>query len=160
MSEPHVCGAKHFAAHHQANGFTLIELAVALMIIGLLASFVVPTYNNAVIKTKRAEGRAALMQLMQQEERVYSLRGSYVAFSFASTEKHERKFKWYSGNQADSSAYEISAEACDAGGVRHCIRLLAKPGTDQVNRAYRDPVCGVLSLDSRGEKLPDTENCW
>ncbi|MNR84381.1 putative major pilin subunit [compost metagenome] len=143
-----------------ANGFTLIELAVALLIVGLLASVAVPSYKNALIKTKRAEGRAALMQLMQQEEQFYSVRGSYIAFSSASTDEHARKFKWYSGSKAASSAYEIRAEACDAGGVRHCIRLLAQPGTAQVNPAYRDPLCGTLSLNSRGEKQPATETCW
>lgn len=141
-------------------GFTLIEIVIVLLVVALLAAFAIPSYKNSVIKSKRAEGRVALMKLMQQQERYYSLHTRYLPFSALSTGEHERQFKWYSGTATSSSAYEISAETCDGKGPRHCIRLLAYPGTARVDTSYRDPVCGTLGLNSRGEKTAAADDCW
>ncbi|MFC7286746.1 type IV pilin protein [Herminiimonas glaciei] len=142
------------------SGFTLIEIVVALLIVALLATLAIPSYQNAVIKSKRAEGRAALMRLMQQQERYYSVHTTYLPFSATSGDEHERQFSWYSGTSEQSSSYEISAEACDSSGIRHCIRLMARPGTDRVDASYRDFVCGTLTLDSRGDKSAAANDCW
>lgn len=144
------------------QGFTLIELLIALAIAVILATLAYPTYVESVRKTKRAEGRTALMQLMQQEERYYSQSNRYIAFSSASTEANEKKFKWYSGDSAVSSSYEISAAACSDDVIQNCVLLTAKPGTDKVNKAYKDPACGTLTLSSTGTKKASgaAPHCW
>ena len=141
-------------------GFTMIELMVVLLILAILAAIAYPSYQESILKTKRAEGRAALMRTMQQQERYYSLQASYLAFSVASTDANEKSFRWYSGDNAASSLYEISAEACDGREIGDCIKLTAAPGTESVNRNYQDPVCGRLTLTSEGEKSADAGHCW
>jgi len=142
------------------KGFTLIEVLVVLLIMAILAAVAFPSYQESVRKTKRAEGRAALMKTMQQQERYYSLYTTYLSFSSTSTDANEKKFNWYSGEQAKASAYEISAQACHGEEIRNCVLLIAQPGTHKVNAAYRDPVCGKLMLSSTGEKSADADRCW
>jgi type IV pilus assembly protein PilE len=144
------------------RGFTLIETLIVVAIIGILTTIVYPSYQYATRKTRRAEGRAALMQLMQQEERYYSHSTTYIPFSFASTEPEEKKFKWYSGESAKLSAYEISAKACEGGTIQQCVLLTARPGTAKVNASFNDKGCGDLMLTSTGIKTASgtAKDCW
>ena len=143
-------------------GFTLVEVMIVVAVVGILAAIAYPSYQESVRKTKRAEGRAALMRLMQQEERYYSHSTSYIAFSSESVDPNETKFIWYSGDSAAVSAYEISATACADDVIQNCVLLTARPGTAKVNRAYTDQVCGNLTLTSTGVKSASAnkENCW
>lgn len=151
---------KHSNANNRSRGFSLIQILVALAVAGILAAIAFPSYKEASRKAKRAEGRAALLQLMLQEERFYSQRNSYIAFSAGSSGEDEKQFKWYSGNSPESSAYEIKAEACPGDKIRNCVRLVAMPGTANVNASFEDPVCGNLVLASTGEQDASTPECW
>lgn len=142
------------------SGFTLIEVIAALVITMILMSVVVPSYLESVRKSRRMEGRAALLRLMQQQERYYSLHNSYIRFSSSSTEEDERKFQWFSGDSAQVSAYEVKAEACANDTIANCVLLTAMPGTSKVNDKYKDPVCGELSLTSTGVKAANKPDCW
>jgi type IV pilus assembly protein PilE len=124
----------------------------------LLATAAYPAYTESVRKAKRTEGRAALMQLMQQQERIYSQQNTYVAFSSVSANKDA--FKWYSGDTPVASAYEISAAACPEESIGNCVQLTATPGTEKVDPNFQDTKCGPLSLTSTGKKLPATAGCW
>ena len=141
-------------------GFTLIELLIAVAIVGILATLAYPTYLDAMRKTRRAEGRSALMQLMQQQERYYSQNNTYIVFSSVSTDANQQKFKWFSGDNPMNSSYEISAAACDGEVIQNCVGLTAIPGTEKVNASYADPVCGNLIMTSNGAKSATGSNCW
>ena len=143
-----------------SGGFTLIQVLVALAVIAILAGIAFPAYQEVMRKARRAEGRAALYQLMMQQERFYSQRNSYIAFSFGATGEDERQFKWFSGNSPSGSAYEIRGEACASDTIRNCVRLVAAPGTANVNPSFEDPLCGELSLASTGEKGANSPECW
>lgn len=142
------------------SGFTFIELMVVLVVMIILARLVYPSYLEAVRKAKRAEGRAALLRLMQQQELYFSRHNSYIKFSFASTDEEERRFTWYSGNTARKSAYELKGEPCANETIRSCVLLTAKAGTENVDMDYKDPVCGAMTMTSSGTKTPDNSDCW
>lgn len=144
----------------QQRGFTLTDLMIALAIAGLLTAIAIPSYRESVRKSKRAEGRAALMQAMQQEERFYSGHNSYIRFHSSSMDEEERKFKWFSGNSAKSSAYEIKAEPCQDESIESCVQLTAMPGTYNVDLKFRDLECGDLILTSTGVKTASSPDCW
>lgn len=144
----------------KVRGFTLIELMIALAVAAILATIAYPTYQEAVRKGKRAEGRAALMELMQQQERYYSLTNSYIAFSSTSTEEDAKKFKWFSGGNASSSAYEISASPCEGETIENCVQLTATPGSPKVDKNFTDTLCGKLTFTSTGVKGADDSHCW
>lgn len=146
------------AKHH--GGFTFIEVVIVLVLVAILARLAYSSYLEAVRKAKRAEGRAALLRLMQQEELYFSRHNSYIPFSNASTDAEERKFTWYSGNRSAKSAYEIKGEPCENESIRTCVLLTAQAGTSNVDANYKDPVCGTMKLTSSGTREADSPECW
>jgi type IV pilus assembly protein PilE len=149
-------------------GFTLIDLAITVAIIGILSAIAYPNFAESMRKVRRAEARAALMQLMQQQERYYSQYGLYLPFdsdtvTSATANDDAKKIKWWTGTTAKSSAYEIKGVACSATeSTRNCIKLVATAGTTKVNSSYADSACGTLALTSTGTKTPDpaSSKCW
>ena len=141
-------------------GFSLIELLVALAIMSLLLALAVPAYHGYVVRAKRVQGQAALLRLMQQQERYYSQNNHYLAFSAASPAP---QFPWWSGEGgAAGSAYEIEALACPGLTIGQCVLLRAMPGTSKVDAQFQDADCGVLSLNSTGQRGSSgpASHCW
>ena len=60
------------------KGFTLVELAVVIVIIGVLAAFGVPKFLNSVERSKAAEAVAYLSAVRTAEERYIALQGIYA----------------------------------------------------------------------------------
>jgi general secretion pathway protein G len=59
------------------DGFTLIELMVVILIIGLLATIVVQNLRSATDKAKRVKAEADIAQLKSALDRYYLDAGSY-----------------------------------------------------------------------------------
>ena len=148
------------APSHRALGigFTLIELMVVLAIVSLLVVLVFPAFQQYVVRGKRAQAQAALLQLMQQQERYYTQNGFYLAFSAAAA----GPFTWWSGSTAAHSAYEIRGSACAQQTLAQCVMLTALPGTDLVDPAFKDAECATLTLDSAGRRRASgpAPRCW
>lgn len=157
-------------------GFTLIELMVVVAVVGILGAIAYPSYQESVLKGRRAQGRTALMELMQQQERYITQRNCYIAFTTnagtgvgtalspgaacGGVTPSSVPFKTYSGDGLANSHYILSAEACPAGSgtlpISDCVRVLATP-------KVTDAAAGVLQLTSSGIKSctgTNTTACW
>jgi type IV pilus assembly protein PilE len=146
----------------RSTGMTLIELLVALAVVGILAALSYPSYQRYAVRAKRLQAQAALFELMQQQERYFSIHNSYIAFSSSSSEPQAQRFKWWSGRTAADSAYELRGAACESLDIGSCIELTALPGTGEVDRRFQDAECGVLSLSSNGRRQASgsAPACW
>ena len=143
-----------------AAGHTLVELMIVLAIVGILGACAYPTYAGYIVRTRRTEGEAALIEAMQKQERYRLQHNTYVAYSAA--EPGTDGFPLWSGTNAAASAYELDAHACPGAGLADCVEVRARPGTSRVDARFRDPDCGVLTLDSNGRQGAEGAGarCW
>ncbi|AON56009.1 type IV pilin protein [Herbaspirillum seropedicae] len=146
---------------HRQPGFTLTELMAALLVVMVLAGLSWSSYQHAVLKARRAEGRAALLQVLLQQERQFAYQQRYQAFEPAQGVPRESDdFKWYSGGTPQTSAYALSARACDGAALDSCVLVTATPGGPGVHAGFSDSACGRLHADSRGGRSADGPDCW
>lgn len=61
------------------RGFTLVELLVALVVLGVLAGVALPTFLDSIRKGRRSEAFAALSAVQQSQERWRANNPSYAA---------------------------------------------------------------------------------
>ena len=153
------------------SGFTLIELMITVAILGILAAIALPSYQESVLKGRRAEGRTALLELMQAQERYATQHNCYLGFTTTSagvstplspgsacggTTATTLPFKNFSGDNLANAHYLLSAVACAGLSIQDCVVVSATP-------LRSDPKVNVLSLSSTGEKScngSDTTKCW
>jgi len=61
------------------RGFTLIELMIAVAVVGILAAIAYPSYQDSVRKARRADAKSALLDAAQREERFFTENNQYTA---------------------------------------------------------------------------------
>ncbi len=131
-------------------GFTLVELMVTVMIVGVLAAIAVPSYQKQVLKSRRTDAKTALLDLATREERYYSTHNAYTSAPAN---------LGYSGTfpvSVGSGYYNININVCTtASGTPPC-GTDAGTGTSfsatatALNNQTKDTTCGNFGLDSTG----------
>src|SRR5947209_6186951 len=66
-------------AARSRKGFTLVELAVVIVVIGVLAAFGVPRFIKSVERTKASEAFAYLSAVRAAQERYHAHQGTYCS---------------------------------------------------------------------------------
>ena len=62
----------------QNNGFSLMELAIVLAIIGILAAIALPSYNESIERTRRADCNLYLLAIASKQVQFYTQYSSYT----------------------------------------------------------------------------------
>lgn len=60
------------------KGFSLVELTIVVVILGILATLAVPRFMTSVEKTKASEGLSYLHQIELQQDRFMAMKGRYA----------------------------------------------------------------------------------
>lgn len=144
------------------HGFTLMELLLTVALIGILVSIAYPVYESAMQKSRRAQARAALADLLLQQERYMAQFNCYAAFDthaqgsgFTSnaidtdeeecTTPTDVPFKNFAGDHPAKASHSLSAAVCPNMTAAQCIQLTAIP-------LQPDAPVGTLRLTSMGAK--------
>ncbi len=147
------------------RGMTLLELVIAMVIVGIMASIAIPSYNSYVLKSHRTEAKTALLDLASMEERyfttqnVYSLLTTDLGYAGA----------WpvtvgtgYYQVQTPVVVAAVPPTAAVPGGVPATFSITALPIGVQVN----DAACASFTITSAGvKKATGTDpnanaDCW
>jgi type IV pilus assembly protein PilE len=140
------------------GGFTLMELMIAVVVVGILASIAYPVFTSTIQRSRRSDAIAALSALMQAQERYRSNHAAYADSLEALNVNVEKVYKYY-----DVSFAEIGESGFKSGYV---VTAKPKRGSSQES----DSDCATISirldgsifryeaLDSKG--VSSAKNCW
>ena len=139
-----------------AQGFTLIELMITVMVLGILAAIAYPQYGQYVTKARRTEAKAALARVQGAQERYFTVNNKY------------------SSNPADLKVLACAAQTtgsgdtCDQGS--HVITIAVTGGADATGYTLTaapklaDALCGTLGIDNLNTKTETgtggLADCW
>ena len=124
------------------KGFTLIEMLVVAAIFSIFATIAIPSYQEFVLKSRRAEGISFLFQIMELQERYFTDNLSYA------TDLTELGYISSTNLESESRYYQVNAVACEGADITDCVLLTANAINEQQNDED-------LTLNSLGKKLPD-----
>jgi type IV pilus assembly protein PilE len=94
------------------KGFTLIELMIVVVIVGILAAVALPTYNNYVIRGKIPDANANLASKRVQMEQFYQDNRTYVGGTACNSDTSSSKYFTFSCTGAgapSATTYIITA---------------------------------------------------
>ncbi|RDV29319.1 prepilin-type N-terminal cleavage/methylation domain-containing protein [Alteromonas aestuariivivens] len=127
---------KHSHLATKEKGFTLVELMIGVLIVGILAAIAMPSYQSQMRESRRNDGQSALMQLKMQQEAYRLENNSYAA----------------TANLALPASDYYTFTAGDVTATTYTLTATAKGSQTD------DTGCTTLTLDQSMNRTP--AQCW
>jgi type IV pilus assembly protein PilE len=151
------------------RGFSMVELMIVVAIVAIIATVAIPSYQEYIIRSKRAAARQVLMEASQYLERNYTASGCYnyadtpscLIQSGSATVQPSTLLRAPSeGRQAyvvawaytnSGQAYTLTATPCASASC---------PGGAETT--FADSTCGTLTIDQTGLRgaSGSIATCW
>jgi type IV pilus assembly protein PilE len=133
-----------------SSGFTLIELAIVVVIVGILYAISMPAYMGYTQRAHRSDGQSALLDIASREERYVAQKNSYTLLISEDTNG-----LGLGRITSPEGHYEMEVAACGSG-IATCYLITATAIGGQAS----DTECAKITYDSLGTKSGTTANCW
>ncbi|MBN3562483.1 type IV pilin protein [Amphritea spongicola] len=127
---------------HRNGGFTLLELMIAVAIVGILAAVAYPSYLESVASGRRADAQANLLALSHHMEQHFTENGTYAGAVLPYTQ---------SPRDGNDVFYNIVFAASTA--TSYTLQV------SRVNGMAGDR-CGDMTLTNIGQKAAAEADCW
>lgn len=126
--------------------FTLMELMIALAVIGILATIATPSFNDAINKSRQKDGKEDVYRVMRQQERYFLNNMTYT------TNLGDGGIGYIVNDDGQLTSPEgyflLTAGLCaDPEDIGQCVRITATGINSQAGTSYW--------LESDGDKHPD-----
>lgn len=169
-------GGAGFRVRGGSGGFTLVELMIVVAVVAIISMIAIPSYQEYVLRSKRAAARQVLMESAQWLERNYTAAGCYnfdstpsclaqsVVGSGSATAQPSALARAPSEGRASyqvtwsltnsGQAFTVTATPCGDSGTS------CPSGSDAT---FKDPACGALSLTQTGSRSATNGSlatCW
>ena len=123
------------------GGMTLIELMIAVVIVGILTMIAYPNYTSYLVKSRRGQATACLQEASQFMERFYTTNLTYVGAVLNTATCSDSALDYYNVTVGGLAAKTFTITAAPKG-------------------SHTDPDCGSLTINQAGAKTPSTAGCW
>ena len=151
--------------HRPSSGFTLIEVMIVVVIIGILTAVALPAYNAYIDRARRADARTQLLEASQHMQRFYSQNDRYdqandaagTAVALPATLTTVPR-----GAAAGTEDYTIRFQAGTLNARAFTLEAVPRAGSTMANDK-----CGTLRINSVGRRTVTGESggmtaatCW
>jgi type IV pilus assembly protein PilE len=133
------------------KGFTLIELMIVVVIVGVLMGIALPAYQGYTLRAHRSEAHASLLDIAARQERFVAQNNTYT------TEVSAATGLGLGTTTTREGYYDLTTSACGAGTLATCYLVTATATA----RQNSDTDCLTITYDSAGAKSSTTPGeCW
>lgn len=122
------------------KGFSLIELLIVLLIVGILSLISYPGYREYLIRAHRNEGQTALLDLANRMERYYLDHKTYKTATIGTGTSSDLLSTIATNNHWYNLSIHLATNAT--------YQLIATPAKEQA----KDLLCQTLTLNNYGSK--------
>lgn len=146
------------------KGFSLIELMIAVAVLGLLAAIAYPAYQHQVSKSRRMVAESALTEIASRME-AYRFRNRTYTQNLADlgygVDGDNAWNTFPEGAASGDNYYRVQVEAADSGcAIANCYRLIADPQNAQGGDAWQYRIWSTGRKQSREDSSDSWEAGW
>ena len=141
------------------NGFTLIELMIAVAIIGILLAIALPSYQSQIMRGRRLDARSALLELSSREEKFYAISNQYSA---TAADLGYPSFPYAISSSGNGRSYYTLSLAVGGGGASYLATAMPTLSQAQDSDCYAytvDQTGAKSNLNANGQNIT-LSSCW